>query len=1238
MISCPSPEQLEGFLDDHASDSQRISLSQHIERCVVCQAKLDELTGKDSMASSTSAVLRKSAAPAPTSNPGNAQVNFLAWVKENPPSSTGPAQSRRASAKSLDAVGYSSVAGYEILSELGRGGMGVVYKARHVGLDRLVALKMILAGPHAAPKELARFRQEAEAVARLRHPNIIQIYDIGESDGRPYLALEFVEGDTLANLLRGTPQPHRPAARLIETLASAIHYAHLQGIIHRDLKPANVLLEGRSGQQAACSDASSLSAGSGILAAVPKITDFGLAKRLDSRAVGTHSGEMVGTPSYMAPEQAASNGNAVGPATDVYALGAILYELITGRPPFRGPCALDTVLLVLHEDPVRPSDLRRDLPRDLETICLKCLAKDPAKRYASAQALADDLVRFRKKQPIKARPVGLTERAWKWARHRPGAAALVVGLMLVAVLSYTTITWLWQDACMARNDMEFERVEAEVARDHMKFEREQAEEARRNEAEQRKQARTSLYFSRIAQSQLQWRVNDFPSAEQSLAKCLPMQGHDDDRGWEWHYLQGLFHNHLFTLPHGHSGLGGNLAFDRQGNRIATLVSGPPVGETPQPSEVRIWDARTGGLIHTWVGPSTLHRLAFHPDGSRLALATTDGAVMIWDSASGKEMLRRDLHQQTVWALAFSPDGKTIASAGSDGTVKIWDSATGKLHQDILAHKDEIQSVAFHPHKPIVASGGLDTTVKLWDTMTGKEIQTLRGHKTALSCVAFSPDGNSLVSASANGNLKLWDLETGRIVQSLTGDTGGVLSVSFNPDGRYLAKAGKDGSVRIWHIATGVERMAFRGHNTPVESVQFSPDCQRVASISPGDGVAKVWDLTRHPEYATFARTDADVEAIVFADEGRRLTSVTVHGKLQDWDASTGMLLEERLLPINKEIVSPAVPLAFARGGKYLAARSEQDARVVKRWDTATGAELTVYQGHTLPIACVRFNFDGRYLVTCACAVQGADSPHEIKVWDAVSGSPLAAMTGKGRIFNVAFSPDSRHVAWSGQEGTISLLDWASPQSQVKIAAHQGDVTGLAFSLDGTLLASAGMEDRRVKLWQVSTLFDERPKAWHTLAAPTLICDLAFSPDGRRLAAIGRDMIKMWDVETGHEALTLRGAAQRHRDPSFNPRLAFSPDGTMLAGTNWDESISTWEAPQLDTEEQFAKFQGKRLHFADQRTSFWHLQEAELCLVYRNLNAARFHLSFLKDDLRSVPLQARVDRVEAAIRKTSKESK
>jgi serine/threonine-protein kinase len=318
---------------------------------------------------------------------------------------------------------WPAVAGYEILGELGRGGMGVVYRARQVALDRLVALKMILAGDHAGEQQLARFRTEAEAVARFQHPNIVQIHEIGETDGLPWFSLELCEGGSLADQLDGTPRPARPTARLVEVLARAIHAAHRQGIIHRDLKPANVLL--------AAGD-------------TPKITDFGLAKRLDGGTGPTASGAILGTPSYMAPEQAGGQGREVGPATDVYALGAILYELLTGRPPFKAATPLETVLQVRSHEPVPPSRLQPGVPRDLETIVLKCLHKEPARRYASAEALADDLRRFQAGQPIRARPVGPVERGVKWVRRNPLAAGLAVAVLLLVLGGGGTGLW-WRE-------------------------------------------------------------------------------------------------------------------------------------------------------------------------------------------------------------------------------------------------------------------------------------------------------------------------------------------------------------------------------------------------------------------------------------------------------------------------------------------------------------------------------------------------------------------------------------------------------------------------------------------------------------------------------------------------------------------------------------------------------------------------------------------------------------------------
>ena len=342
--------------------------------------------------------------------------------------------------------------GYEILGELGRGGMGVVYKARQLALQRIVALKMLRNWAHAGPKELARFRAEAAVIARLQHPNIVQIYDVGEVAGRPYFVLEYVAGGSLAQHLHGTPQPARPAAQFVETLARAVQAAHANGVIHRDLKPANILLipaqQGAAGALDTTRGPNALAADGGLLKAVPKITDFGVAKcaggdwEAQLHRGLTVTGELLGTPSYMAPEQAAPTGPPVGPAADVYALGAILYELLTGRPPFTGETPLDTVLQVLHNEPVSVTGLQPNVPRDLETICLKCLRKEPRHRYHSARELAEDLQRFLRGEPIQARPRGTVEKVWRWVRDHPAPSGLLAAGLLTPVVALITLSLL----------------------------------------------------------------------------------------------------------------------------------------------------------------------------------------------------------------------------------------------------------------------------------------------------------------------------------------------------------------------------------------------------------------------------------------------------------------------------------------------------------------------------------------------------------------------------------------------------------------------------------------------------------------------------------------------------------------------------------------------------------------------------------------------------------------------------
>jgi serine/threonine-protein kinase len=348
--------------------------------------------------------------PPPADTFGTTDYEAVPSPPSPPPSAKASDPYARAKKKGLGAISVpKQVAGYEILDVLGRGAMGVVYKARQPGLKRLVALKMILAGEHASEKELARFKIEAEAVAQLQHPNIIGIYQIGDEEGRPFFSLEYVDGGSLTGKIDNTPQPPREAARMVQILAQGMEAAHQRGIIHRDLKPANILLAADG---------------------TPKITDFGLAKKLEEDSGQTRHGAVLGTPSYMAPEQAEGHTDMVGPLSDVYSLGAILYEMLTGRAPFKAGSVLDTLQQVKTQEPVAPIQFAPSVPRDLETICLKCLQKDPARRYASAGALADDLGRFLDGRPILARPVSTPERVWRWCKRNPRAAGVTVGILL----------------------------------------------------------------------------------------------------------------------------------------------------------------------------------------------------------------------------------------------------------------------------------------------------------------------------------------------------------------------------------------------------------------------------------------------------------------------------------------------------------------------------------------------------------------------------------------------------------------------------------------------------------------------------------------------------------------------------------------------------------------------------------------------------------------------------------------
>lgn len=1197
MFPCPTDAELEKLLDERVS-AGRADLESHLGECSACQQTLLRLSGDATEClrrdpGQTLVLSARGAASAAQTLDAEPNVEFLDRLKDSIRTELRLDSPHAAPGDESRPI----IPGYDIIDQLGHGATAVVYRARHLSLRRLVALKVILTGKHAAPETLARFRTEAEAVARLQHPNIVQVFDIGTADGLPYLSLEYVAGGSLAQHLARGPANLLDAARFVAVLARAIQYAHDCGIIHRDLKPANILLTTDANVSG---DNTNPSAFKGphapvadfhapIAAYQPKIADFGLARRLEEDQHLTETGAILGTPRYMAPEQAQPGrpGQTVGRSVDIHALGAILYEMIAGRPPFEAASSLDTLMQVIHQEPLSPRRLRPETPTDLETIVLKCLQKDPRHRYASALDLAQDLECFLAGQPIAARPISAAERVWRWARRHPSLAGLLASFVVVTVSALLIVS--------------LALLEARSSQTNEAAQRQKAEKAYVEAKDALAKSERSLYFSNIAQARAQYLLNNVRASAQLLERC-PLEL----RGWEWRYLYSLLHADLLTIDDTGGPYVGALTYSADGQWLAVGAGSPFSGS--EQGTVHIYDAVTGKprwkkADHRY----QVYAVAFAPDGGQLVAGggkwfpAEKGELRVWDAATGTLVRELGGHTQRVTTVAFNRDGSQLVSASTDGAVRLWDAKTW-TEVWRAGHKEEVRSVVFTPDGRFVFTSGFDGT-RVWVTATGKPWAVLPDLN---SLIALSPDGNRLASLNLGG-AKVWDLApllnekspplekitALPLVHSLSGHEGPVLGVAFSPDGKTLATAGADGAARTWNLADGRERLVLRGHQGRVAALAFHPDGFKLASGGAQPGDVKVWDLTRPTDYAIpvdFASERADINALVFTKGDRELTVLASGGLVRSWDPVKGTLSPAKKLDCTREWMVPAATGAFSADGRRLVSVPVSENAKIKVWELESGMETRLFEEHAAKVWHITCDARGDRVASAAWHRKDGRLVSERLIWEAASGKVLQTETPTDRIATaLALSPDGTWLAeaWqvtpappnkAGAVSEVRLVEVKSGGAVRRLIGPPQLVRALAFSSDGRRIAAAF--ESGVQVWDARTGDALHPEL---LPSTESLAGLAFSPDGARLAGVGRDRVQLWDVVSGQDLLFLRGAEPRPHDNGFNPRIAWSQDGAILAASNWNRTVSIWDATDPTTTDGKARVRRHAAERADRQT-------------------------------------------------------
>ena len=1034
---------------------------------------------------------KKSARPS-ASQPTTVTDTILADVRELSPNPDRDLMSRR------------SFGDYELLEEIARGGMGVVYRARQISLGRIVAVKTILTGLGASKEFIHRFRTEAAATASLQHPNIVAIHEVGFADGQHFFAMDYVQGLTLSQLVAKGPLSARQAATYLKPIAEAIHFAHERNVLHRDLKPSNVLIDSATDQ--------------------PRVTDFGLAKRLEAETELTLSGQVLGSPNYMSPEQAVAKRGTVGKRSDVYSLGAILYHLLTGRPPFQGETLTDVLHQVVNNDPLAPHLLTPRVPHDLETICLKCLEKEPEKRYATAQALSEELSRFLNDEPIHARPVTRAEQAWRWCRRKPalaGSLAAAASLLLIVAIGSPIAAFRINHA---RLDTQREAQRAEAGETAFRL---SAYAADMNVAH------TALQEQLSRGMQLLERWIPPNTASSSARSQTPV----DLRGWEWRYLRSQCRTDeratLTTPETKHSGVILSVAYSPDGKWVAS---------GSQDGRAKLFDRSTHRQVAEFTHKEAVRAVAFSPRDSTLATLCADGLLRFWDvntrsnigavSASANRSANR-----YDGALAFSRDSSWLAfSDARAGWVTISNLATRTTFAT-NAHADYLTGLAFSPDSTLLATRALDGTIKLWEVGSWRLKHELSHKGWGWSTVAFSPDGRQLVTTSIDQLWKLWDIESGRLLHAEKSLLGNPTAAVFLSDGKTIAVASGDHTISLWQpTAEGWKKRAVLKGRSPPLSLALSPDGTELASGGGQD--VRLWSTTPPAEPSDWMPL-SESEFKCLSTDGRAFLLALTNGVIELWDSATLTKTATFAWPETN-----AVSFALHSDGKTIVSGSENG--TIKLWRVA-GRSLQEERSLKLGTSRVTHLALSPNEKTIAAA-----SPETVMLWDVESGQSLLEFD-QVDTYSLKFSPDGTMLVSTSRDGKVKLWQVANGRC-LWTGAHGFTATDAAFFPDGKWIITGGW-DNKPRLWDAASGRELPAFRGHLVGADSV----AVSPDGQRVATgVGEGAVKLFMLQGSKRALDVLTLPCQQ---NWVTRVAFLPDGETLVAV-CRAGIQVWRAPSF----------------------------------------------------------------------------